>query len=173
MYVIQKRARNRKEGVKELPRSNIYEAGAASIAELFGSYIEEAGVGGPCIVLVLSALSLGRAERDAVEKSFAALGYGRYACTYATLSPEGENGATLDPQALFLLVEGLDPLCVAATDATTVQALGQAYRTEFATDSGIRVFGRPSVAFRNLASLLDTDAGKQKAWRIFKSIPKR
>ena len=173
MSVIQKRARNRKDGVKELPRSNIYEAGTASVAELFEGYIQGSAAGNSCIALALSAHPLGATEQNAIEKSLAALGYGKEACTYATLSPRGADGdanAALYPQALFLLVEGLDPLCVIAADAAATQALGQTYRTVYAPDSAIRVFGRPAVSFRSLAELLESDAGKQRAWRLFKSI---
>ena len=175
--------------MKKLPRSNIYEAGAASIAELFGGYIENAPENGMCVILSISMQPPGPETRNAIEKSFAALGYGRDACTYATLVPceasscdqvdraeqAGDAGeaVALDPQALFLLVEGLDPLCVVAADTASARTLGQAYRTEFPVDSAIRVFGRSSVAFRDLPALLETESGKQKAWHLFKSIPRR
>ena len=115
------------------------------------------------------------AAQDAIEKSLSALGYGQDVCTYATLLPHDtdESEMELDPQALFLLVEGLDPLCVIAADAAATQALGRAYRTEFTLDSPIRAFGRPAVSFHDLTSLLTTNEGKQKAWHIFKGIPKR
>ena len=159
-----------------MPRSNIFEAGTASIAELFESHLEGQPERASCIVLAVSARGLAERARDAVEKSFAALGYGRDACTYATLSGVGDSAlgpVELDPQALFLLVEGLDPLFVVAADNESVRALAAAYRTQFAPNSAIRVFGRSSVAFDDLDALLATDDGKQAAWRLFKSIPKR
>lgn len=162
--------------MKKLPRSNIFQAGTVSVAELFEGYIEGTAANGSCIALALSARTLSALERNAIEKSLAALGYGRDACTFATLMPADlpdETGAALDAQALFLLVEGLDPLCVVAADSSAVQALGKAYRVAYAPDSAIRVFGRPAVAFRDLGSLLATEAGKQTAWRLFKGIPKR
>lgn len=157
-----------------LPRSNIFEAGTASAAALFENHVEGIGENGSCIVLALSQQPLEAVAQDAIEKSLSALGYGQDICTYATLLPHsaGESEMELDPQALFLLVEGLDPLCVIAADAAATQALGRAYRTEFALDSPIRVFGRPAVSFRDLTSLLTTNDGKQRAWRIFKGIPK-
>ena len=160
-----------------MPRSNIFEAGAASSADLFASYIESAFESPNSIVLVLSKHELGANARNAIEKSFAALGYSGNIQTYATLLPHdcapGETGVMLDPQAVFLLVEGLDPLFVITADSASTQTLGAAYRTEYAPDSAIRAFGRPAIAFANLDALLETDAGKQKAWRLFKSIPKR
>lgn len=175
MSFIRKKERNRKDGVKELSRSNIYEAGAASIAELFCDYVEDNPGNAACVALVLSARPLEARARDAAEKSFAALGYGRSACVYATIFPaassEAPESGKLDAQSLFLLVEGLDPICVVAADEAATQALGAAYRAQYAPNSPIRVFGRPSVAFGNLESLLETDDGKQAAWRLFKSIP--
>ena len=162
--------------MKLIPRGNIFEAGTASVADLFASYIERASETRNSIVLTLSTIALGQAPRNAVEKSFAALGYAGDIHTYATMLPHDttpSEGVMLDPQAVFLLVEGLDPLFVIAADHTASQTLGAAYRTEYAPDSAIRVFGRPAVAFANLDELLETDAGKQKAWRLFKSIPKR
>ena len=163
--------------VRTMPRSNIFEAGAASIAELFEGYLERPSANGSCIVLVVSSQRLADNARDALEKSFDALGYGRNLCTFATLATHGDDafggGETLDPQALFLLVEGLDPLFVITTDGGAVQTLGSAYRTEFAHDSAARVFGRSSVAFDDLEALLETDAGKQKAWHLLKNIPRR
>ena len=160
-----------------MPRSNIYEAGAAGIAELFGDYLECAPPTGSCIALALSARPLGDGARDAIGKSLAALGYGEGAASFATLSPrdpEAEGGdIVLGPQDLFMLVEGLDPLCAIAADEAAVRALESTYRCSFALDSPIRMFGRPAVAFRALEPMLESDAGKQRAWRLFKSLPKR
>ena len=194
--VIRDAETNRKAGVKELPRSNIYEAGAASIAELFADHLENPSGNRNGIALAVSTSRLAENARGAIEKSLAALGYGQDACMYATLAPvhlpgvaaeadaagapapdaapgSASAAATLDAQALFLLVEGLDPLFVIACDNMAVRTIGAAYRADFAPDSAIRVFGRPAAAFRDLASLIETDAGKQKAWRLFKTFPKR
>ena len=146
-----------------LPRSNIFEAGTASAAALFENHVEGIGENGSCIVLALSQQPLEAVAQDAIEKSLSALGYGQDICTYATLLPHNAGESEIE----------LDPLCVIAADAAATQALGRAYRTEFALDSPIRVFGRPAVSFRDLTSLLTTNDGKQRAWRIFKGIPKR
>lgn len=85
----------------------------------------------------------------------------------------GAGDVRLDAQALFMLVEGLDPLCVICADAAAAEALGGAYRTEFSLDAPARAFGRPAVAFREFATLIATDDGKQRAWKLLKSLPKR
>ena len=75
------------------------------------------------LVCVASGSALSERSRAALNSAMASLGYGSGACTFAAV--EG-----LDDQALFLLVEGLDPLCLIATDSTAAAALGRAYRCE-------------------------------------------
>ena len=158
----------------KLPQSNIYSASADDIRALFGDYVEDDG---PCIVLALSERSLEDAARNAIERSLQSFGYGVDACTYAMLlprNPSAEGGdIKLDAQALFLLVEGLDPVCVICTDAPSIASLEAAYRTSFEADATARVMGRPAVMFASLASLLETEKGKQTAWHLLKSLPKR
>ena len=79
----------------------------------------------------------------------------------------------LDAQALFLLVEAVDPLMISCTDGEAAEALGAAYRADLQADSATRVFGRPAVLFSKLDSLMDSDAGKQRAWKLLKSLPRR
>ena len=148
-----------------------YGAAEREIGELFADYLEG---GGKNPAVALGARPLSPEARNAIDKSLEAFGYPQRACTYASLTPvddtaEGSDLA-LDAHALFLLVEGLDPLFVIAADSASVAALGQAYRTSFPLDAPIRVFGRPSAAFSNLDTLLETPQGKQKAWRIMKSL---
>ena len=130
-----------------------------------------------CVVMTLSARPLDAASRNAVEKSLASFGYGEGACTYATVFPKGassgDEGVALDAQAMFLLVEALDPVCLICADAETAAVLDSAYRTSFDVDAPARVFGRSAIVFRDFASLLQTDEGKQRAWRLLKSLPKR
>ena len=76
----------------------------------------------------------------------------------------------LDSQALFLLVEGLDPLRLIVADGQTLEVVAHAYRMAIGPDTAVRVFGRPAVCFGNLAELLQTDAGKQRAWALFKTL---
>ena len=141
---------------------------------MFGDYLDGAQ---SCIVLVLSERTLGKAARDAIGKTLDSFGYGADSCTYATLLPadgDVEGGdIPLDAQALFVLVEGLDPVCVICADEAAASRLGQAYRVAYETDAAARVFGRPAVMFRDFTAMLSTEKGKQRAWRVLKSLPKR
>ncbi len=128
----------------------MYEVALEEMWELFSPYLDGARTG---VVCVASAARLGDAARSALENSAAALGYGRACCTYVALRSESAAGkapgteesgtdkeraadhevaveAELDGQALFLLLEGLDPLVVVAADAEAARALGAAYRQE-------------------------------------------
>lgn len=157
-----------------MAQSNIYGAGAASIFELFGDYVEgDAGR----VALVLASRRPCGASLIALDKSLAAFGYGTDAFSIATIEPldtsvEGGDIA-LDPQALFLLVEGLDPLLLICADADAVSLACAAYRSQFEHDAPARVLGRPAVMFRDLDDLMESDAGKQKAWKLLKSLPRR
>lgn len=153
---------------------NIFEAGAVEVNQLFDDYLEGNSQPGACIVLALSRLPLNDPARTAIEKSLIALGFGGDSCTYATLLParpgiEGDD-IPLDAQSLFLLVEGMDPLRIISADQASSGLLASAYRTSFPLDAAVRAFGRPTVAFRDLAALLETDGGKQKAWALFKTL---
>ena len=74
--------------------------------------------------------------------------------------------------ALFLLVEGLDPLCLIATDSTAAAALGRAYRCEVPLGKPGRAFGRSVVAFRDFDAMLDDGQDKQIAWALLKKLPR-
>ncbi|MBQ9042348.1 MAG: hypothetical protein IJ111_05975 [Eggerthellaceae bacterium] len=141
---------------------------------LFADYLSGSG---ECIALTLSKRPLGEEALNAIEKSLENFGYGLDSCTYATLSPidrsvEGGDIA-LDAQALFLMVEGLDPLFVICADEASAHALGQAYRTAFPPDAPARILGRPAVVFKDFPALMNSEKGKQKAWHLLKSLPKR
>lgn len=157
-----------------MSQSNIYGAGAASIFELFGDYV--CGDAGRA-ALVLSSRPLGEAATIALDKSLAAFGYGPDAFSTATMMPtdstEEGGDIPLDPQALFLLVEGLDPLILICADENATSLVSQAYRTAFRPDTAERAFGRPAVMFENLDALMESEAGKQKAWKLLKSLPRR
>ncbi len=85
--------------------------------------------------------------------------------------PEAEKD-TLDAQALFLLIEGLDPLCLIATDTQATQALNAAYRCAILPDQACRVFGRPCVTFTSFSHMLNDNQDKQIAWALLKHLPK-
>ena len=80
--------------------------------------------------------------------------------------------AALDGQALFLLLEGLDPLIVVAAGAEAARALGAAYRQEVPLDGACRLFGRDAVAFKSFEHMLDDAQSKQAAWALLKKLPR-
>ena len=165
--------------------SNIYGASAESMRELFADYVSG---NDSSVILVIASTQPAASTQDALEKTFYALGFGHDACTYAQLLPvmpaeEAENPTSstssvdeplaLDPQALFLLVEGLDPICLVVCDTQAREALCATYRTTIEEDSPARIFGIQAAVFANLDALISTDDGKQKAWSILKLLPHR
>ena len=150
-----------------MTQSNMYSASAADIWEIFCDHVE----GNPSsVVLALSASALGNASHDALVKSFASLGYGRDVCAFATLMPRTGEEVALDPQALFMLVEGLDPVCLVCADETAAKTIEAAYRTTVKLDAATRIFGRPSAVFHSLDALMETPEGKQRAWAVLKTL---
>ena len=151
--------------------NSTYGAAEREIRELFADYLD-GGASNPGLAVGMHPLS--PEVRNAISKTFEAFGYESTACTFASLTlldANAEGGdIALDPQALFVLVEGLDPLYVIAADAASTEMLGKAYRTNYVLDTPNRVFGRPSAAFSDLQTLLQTPEGKQKAWRVLKAL---
>ena len=154
--------------MKNSANGNMYEVTLEETWELFGSYLNGAKAGLVCIV---SEKPLSAEAKSALENSAAALGYGRAGCTFATLA-DADNKTALDAQALFLLIEGLDPLVVVATDAEAARSLGGAYRQDVPLDAPFRLFGRSAVAFAAFESLLENAQSKQVAWALLKKLPK-
>ena len=147
----------------------MYGASAADIWDIFGDYVS----GNPsAIVLALGNNIPGEAAQNALDKTFASFGYGNDACAFATLSPQRGDGPQLDPQALFMLIEGLDPVCIVCVDEAATHAAENAYRTTCKLDSSVRIFGRPAAAFRDLNALVGSSEGKQKAWSVLKTLPR-
>lgn len=144
-----------------MAQKSFYETGVQEAFDLFRDYLE--GESERPVLVVGSALAQGE-TRDAIEKSMAALGLGDEACTYAVLAD------CIDRDALFLLVEGIDPLYVVCTDAAAARRLGETYRTEYPLDAAARVFGRPAAVFGDLESLIATEPGKRRAWELFKTL---
>ena len=148
--------------VKKSMTGNKYEVALDETWDLFGSFMSGAKAGAVC---VLSAQRLSNAAHDAIKSSAKALGYGTDACAFVTT--EG-----LEEQALFVLIEGLDPLCLVASDGKTAALLGQAYRCSVPTGDACRLLGRTTVAFLDFESLLETPRDKQIAWALLKKLPK-
>lgn len=140
----------------------MYEVALDETWELFGPYLDGAR---SALVCAVSGHPLSARGRAALESSAEALGYGRGSCTYASL----DDG--LDPSALFLLLEGLDPLCLVATDEAAARAIGQTYRCRIEPMKASRAFGRTVVAFRDFDAMLDDAQDKQVAWALLKKLP--
>lgn len=146
---------------------NMYEVALHETWELFGACLDGAR---STLVCVLSAKPLDERGRAALRSSAEALGYGRDACTFAVL--DAGDGGLLDEHALFLLVEGLDPVCLVAADNDAAAAIGRAYRCKVEVGKPNRVFGRTCVAFRDFGAMLDDGQDKQVAWALLKKLPR-
>lgn len=145
-----------------------YETSVREIAQLFADYLDgDAARPG----LAVSERPLPEPARSALERSFEAFGFEAPSCAFVTLTarnPEAEGGdIALDPQALFLLVESLDPLFLVSADRASTDLLERAYRGHV---TQTRAFGRPAAIFADFPKLLETDSGKHEAWRTLKSL---
>ena len=85
---------------------------------------------------------------------------------------EANGSLPLGDVDLFTLVEGIDPLAIVATDAAAAARLARAYRQNIPVDEACRIFCRNGVAFRDLEGMLETPEGKQRAWALFKKLPR-
>ena len=146
---------------------NMYEVTLNETWDLFGAHLDGAHA---ALVCVLSAKPLEERGCTALRSSADALGYGRDACTFIALV--AGDGILLDEQALFLLMEGLDPVCLVAADNDAAEALGRAYRCSVETGKANHVFGRTCIAFRDFDAMLDDGQDKQIAWALLKKLPK-
>ncbi len=147
---------------------NMYEVNATTTLAIYSAVVK----GTPnSSVLTISSSVLSQTAHDAIVKSFDALEYGRDACAFAlTRAPsEALEGIVLGAFDLRTLVEGIDPLCLIATDEAAVNLLGEAYRMALPFHVEFSLMGRHTITFRSFESLLETESGKQKAWKLFKS----
>lgn len=87
-------------------------------------------------------------------------------------APTAPTAPTLDGDALRMLVEGLDPLCIVIADRASSAVFSKAYQERCPLDAAGRVLGRSIVAFTSFASLLETPADKQRAWALLKTLPR-
>ena len=142
---------------------SMYGVAAEGVLAVYGSLLE--GTGNET-VLAVSSNALGESARKALAASTEALGYGRDCL--ALVATEGVLGSN----DLLTIVEGLDPLCLVATDAEASALLAQAYRHDVEPDTACRLMGRSVVAFRDLAALMNTPEDKQRAWALLKKLPK-
>lgn len=144
----------------------MYEVALDEAWELFGAHLSGTR---SALVMVLHKAVLDEASRAALSSSAAALGYGREGCLFVAL--DADDGA-LDPQALFLLIEGIDPRCLVAADAEAAKVLQAAYRCEVALGEPSRLLGRTAVAFSSFSTMLADGQDKQVAWALLKKLPR-
>lgn len=77
-------------------KSNMYEVNARSVLDVYGEFAEGTGRE---VALAVSTRSLGDTARNALRKSFAALGYGSDACAWVTTTVGGAADAGADAGA--------------------------------------------------------------------------
>ncbi len=155
--------------MKNSADSNIYEVNALSVLNAYEDLIEGDTNSS---VLVISAKPLSSQARKALEKSAEYLGYLSDAIAWA-LTALPDAALSLGTRDLHLLVEGLDPLFVIATDASSGELLGQAYGVKIAPDTLNRVLGRSVLCLKDFEGSLKNEDAKQRAWHLLKQLPKR
>lgn len=143
---------------------NPYEESLRMVWDLFGAHVNGKPGGLFCVV---SNSPLGTAATTALENSAAALGFGVGSCCYVVMKTEDSQ---LGANDLRMLIEGIDPSVLVATDAQAASALSYAYNCEIPTNSSSRALGRTVVAFKGMESLLDTPSDKQKVWALLKRL---
>lgn len=153
--------------MKNSTNGNMYTTTLDETWELFSAHLQGAH---NALICVLSDSELEQASKEALNKAAVALGYGKNACTFA--HAHSAEGMALDEQALFLLIEGLDPLCLVIADQKADLVFTSAYRCSSTTHSPNRAFGRTYVSFDSFSNMLQDDQDKQKAWALLKKLPK-
>lgn len=140
---------------------NKYEISINKTWDKFAEHLSGARDGLFC---VLSEAELSEGVHNALLSTAKSLGY-EQSVTFLTLKNPDSNKA-------FELVEGLDPLCIVASNAQSAKTLAAAYRTEANLNAVCRLFGRTCVLFENFESMLNTADSKQRAWALLKQLPK-
>lgn len=148
-------------------KGNMYTSGQDEARALFDAFIAGSTDNLLCAV---ASRELDAAAQEALNSTAEALGYGANAFTFVTLS---SDGIELDPISLFTLLEGIDPLLVVFADDASRTLAETAYRCSIASHAESRLFGRPAVAFQDFSAMLATQDGKQRAWSLLKTLPKR
>lgn len=141
-------------------KGNIY---AYAREQAFRSYSDRLSGSPEGLVLVIFTTPPTDVAKDALEKSFEAIGFGQQACAFADLSG-------LAPGDAFDVVEGVDPIALVAADEAAAALYAQAVRKPFPMLRPVRVFGREARAFAKLNAMFETDADKQAVWRLLKTM---
>ncbi len=166
--------------------SNIYNINQRAAWDAFSAHLAGSEAG---LLLAISETELSPTARQALDNSAKALGYGKGACTFACVQPAsasqdtpGETAApSLDAHSLKLLVEGIDPLALVASDAAALQLVQQAYPDSTFSPRQANAkrgacwfgsaLGRTVVAFERFEGMLGDAGDKQHAWALLKKLP--
>lgn len=148
----------------ETSNDNPYALPLEEAWELFGGWLD-----GPrqATLLAISQGQLSDLARNALERTFEALGWGKDACTFLSWPPGMPDG-----NALFAAVEGLDPTVLVIADEDVGDLLGSSCRCPVPYDACARFFGRECCAFRSFERMLESPQLKQKAWACLKRLPR-
>lgn len=146
---------------------NIYENTLDTTWESFRPYMQGSR---EAMVCAISTQTLEEPGRKALNSSAEAFGYGHAACLFVTV--DAQNVEALNRQTLFCLIEGVDPICLIATDTAGARLLGETYGCDVAIGRQSRVFGRTCVAFASFSAMLESEKKKQAAWALLKQLPR-
>ena len=125
-----------------------------------------------CTYVVLARLGeLAGARADASESATINGGASANANMDTNMDESANASASANANTLFEIVEGIDPLCVVATDVTSIQTLGATYTTRLTQNTYARLFGRDCVTFRDFSGMMNSPESKQRAWALLKKLP--
>lgn len=145
--------------------SNIYTFNAASVLEAYSAYVE----GNPnCTLAAIGTCVSDGQVRNAIQKSAERLGYGLESCAWIDVGSAQSH--TLDSGDVLRIVEGIDPVALIAVDAEGARLLCAAYGADAEADGFMRLNGRPVASFADMPGILQSEEGKQKAWRLLKAL---
>ena len=147
---------------------NPYEINALGVLQLYGQFVD--GNANSTLAIVSSEALSSRA-RAALEASAERLGHRVDSCAWVTLGEAGEpSDPALGAHDLLMLLEGLDPSAIIATDANAASLVSSAYETSMKMDAANRAACRTVVALSSFETALDDDDAKQRAWAALKKI---
>ena len=141
---------------------NAFAYSRLQVAKTFCAHID-----GPseATFLVVAARPPSAALRDALGKAALALGWEDGPTFVSCDAP-----SALSKAEFFELVEGLDPLRLVLADDAACARATEAYGDTILPQTALHLFGRPTCAFFDLDSLLGSEAGKQQAWTLLKTL---
>lgn len=147
--------------------SNMYTNVLDNAWGLFGDFLRGQH---DALLVIVSSVRLNEQATEALQSTFAQLGYGSAACTFVVVKDE-PNPVVLSSSELFLLLESLDPLLIVVTDKEAADLFSQAYREPVPLGKRHRIFGREIRAFASFETMLESSRDKQKAWAQLKTLP--